>query len=218
MGEKVAEKFDHGEYVFKEVEEMLPLGEDRETVFFPKIDDSLIVQLLPNPGPLILQGLLDQYGEDEFKKVHGPLSEKHGDLAFTHTLRSFADAHGDEVWEIAGSPLHEWGYNRGELIKKVMNIDPEDARSVGRVFDCEDTLSGIKGRWIETEKKRSVKREFTCPAAGILCEIPEFCSKLAYQMELGTFENIGVRLKKLDFPKLLTKGDPYCEVVLELED
>ena len=218
MGKKVFEKFDHGEYVFEEVEEMLPLGEDRETVFVPKIDGSLILQLLPNPGPLILKGLLDNYGENEFKRVHAPLSEKHGELAFTHTLRSFADDHGDEVWEIAASPLYEWGYNRGGLMMKVMNIDPEDARSVGRVFDCEDTLSGIKGRWIETDKKRAVKREFTCPAAGILCGIPEFCSKLAYQMELGTFENIGVRLKKLDFPKLLTKGDPYCEVVLELED
>jgi len=58
MGKKVVEKFDHGEYVFEEVEEMLPLGEDRETVFVPKIDDSLVLQLLPNPGPLILEGLL----------------------------------------------------------------------------------------------------------------------------------------------------------------
>ncbi len=218
MGRKVVERFDHGEYVFEEVVEMLPLGEDRETVFVPKIDDSLIDQLLPNPGPLILQGLLDKYGENEFKEVHEPLFEKYGELAFIYTLRSFADAHGEEVWEIAAAPLYEWGYHRGELIKKVMNIDPEDARSVGRVFDCEDTLSGIKGMWIEPGRKRAVKREFSCPAAEILCEIPEFCSKLAYQMEIGTFENMGVRLKKLDFPKLLTKGDPYCEVVVELED
>ena len=45
MGRKVVERFDHGEYVFEEVVEMLPLGEDRETVFVPKIDDSLIDQL-----------------------------------------------------------------------------------------------------------------------------------------------------------------------------
>ncbi|MBW1901481.1 MAG: hypothetical protein JRJ20_07570 [Deltaproteobacteria bacterium] len=31
MGRKVVERFDHGEYVFEEVVEMLPLGEDRNS-------------------------------------------------------------------------------------------------------------------------------------------------------------------------------------------
>jgi len=219
MRERVIEKFDHGEYVFQEVEEMLPLGGDRKTVFVPKMTDGVILQILPNPFPNIFQGLSDRYGKDEFGRIERHLSEKYGEgAAFGHILRAFADQYGGEVWEISAETMYDWGCQRAQLMKKVMNIDPEDARSVGRVFDCEDTLSGIKGEWIETGKKRAVKREFVCPAAGMLCVAPEFCSKVAYQMEIGTFENIGVRLKKLDFPMLITQGDPYCEVVVELED
>lgn len=47
---------------------MLPRGEDWETVFVPKIDDSLILQLLRSPGPLILtlnfKGISDKYGDE----------------------------------------------------------------------------------------------------------------------------------------------------------
>lgn len=40
----------------------------------------------------------------------------------------------------------------------------------------------------------------------------------AFTRITAQIENIGVRLKTLDFQKLLTKGDHYCEVVLELKD
>jgi len=218
MGQRVLEKFDHGEYIFEAVEEMLPLGGDRRTIFVPQMADDVISQILPNPFPEIFQALSERYGKDEFGRIEREISEKYGTGDFGNILRAFAEHYGAEVWEIAGQAMYDWGRQRARLMQQVMNIDAEDARSVGRVFDCEDTLSGIKGEWIETGKKRAVKREFVCPAAGMLCGIPEFCSKVAYRLEMGTLENMGVRVKKLDFPSLMTQGDPYCEVVLELEE
>jgi hypothetical protein len=185
MGKRVVETFDLGEYVFEEVEEMLPLEGDRKTVFVPKMTDDVIAQILPNPFPIIFQGLSARYGEDEFRRIETPLSETYRGEALGHILRAFADQHGEEVWDIAGRAMYDLGRQRAQLIQKVINIDPEDARSVGRIFDCEDTLSGIKGCWIETGKKRAVKREFVCPAAGMLCMIPEFCVKVATNWRLA---------------------------------
>ena len=98
-----------------------------------------------------------------------------------------------------------------------MKIDPADARSLGRIFDLEDSRNGIKGEWVETGRKRAVKREYFCPLATGAEVCPEMCTRIAAAVERGTLDALGARAT-VSFAKLLPKGDPYCEVVLELED
>lgn len=99
-----------------------------------------------------------------------------------------------------------------------MKIDPTDARSVGRILDLEDSTVGVKGEWVETGKKRAVKREFTCPFGAALSLCPDFCTRLISEVERGTFDAIGAKVKDFNITKLISKGDPYCEAVIELED
>jgi len=46
----------------------------------------------------------------------------------------------------------------------------------------------------------------------------EIAERLIGPYERGTFNAIRAKVKDLHFEKLLPKGDPYCEVVVELED
>ncbi len=114
--------------------------------------------------------------------------------------------------------MYDLGYARGQSVAQTMKIDPEDARSVGRIFDLEDSGIGIKGEWVETGKKRAVKREYYCPFAAAVSACPDICERLFAAIEHGTFDAIGVRVKDFRFGKLIPKGDPYCEVILELAD
>ena len=197
MGKKVVEKHEHGEFICEWVDEVLPLGEDRKTIFVPHTPLERLVSQLENLVSQASAGML-------------------GTLAAT--MSSLVAKYGDEVWEVPRKAMYDSGYRRAQDIAKAMKIDPEDARSVGRIFDLEDSSMGLKGEWVETGKKRAVKREFFCPLAAAARACPEICERLFEAVERGTFDALGVKVKDFRFAKLIPKGDPYCEVVLELED
>ena len=132
-------------------------------------------------------------------------------------MSTLAARYGDEIWEVASKTMYDIGYQRGKEIAQTMKIDPEDARSVGRIFNLEDSGIGIKGEWVENGKKRAVKREYFCPFSATVAVCPEVCTRLFDAIERGTFEAIGARVKDFHFGKMLPKGAPYCEVILELE-
>ena len=196
MGKDIVEKNEHGDFICQWVDEIPPLGIDRKTVFAP-----------PTP----LEKLKDQMDE----VVAQARADMFGLMAVV--LSTLVEKYGEEVWEVAGKTMYDIGYQRGQEFSQMMKIDPQDARSVGRIFDLEDTGIGIKGEWVETGKKRAVKREFHCPVGAMSVVCPEICTRLFDSVEKGTFDAIGAR-GKLSYPKLMSKGDPYCEVVLELED
>ena len=54
--------------------------------------------------------------------------------------------------------------------------------------------------------------------ARALSTCPEICERLFDAYEKGTLDAVGARVKDFHFGKLLPKGDPFCEVILELED
>lgn len=190
MGRKVAEKHEHGEFICEWVEEMLPLGEDRKTIFVPAVPVEIhLRQQTVGTGAMLAA-----------------------------IMNSIAAKYGDEVWEVANKAMYDLGRRRGQRIVQTMKIDPEDARSVGRIFDLEDDGAGNKGEWVETGKKRAVKRELVCPMARSLSACPEVCERLFDAYEKGTLDAVGARVKDFHFGKLIPKGDPYCEVILELED
>jgi predicted hydrocarbon binding protein len=196
VGRTVTEKHEHGEFICEWVDEVPPLGEDRKTIVAPLTS---------------LESLKRQLDE----VVGQARAEMFGLMAVV--LSALAEEYGDDVWEVAGKTMYDIGYQRGQEFAQTMKIDPKDARSVGRIFDLEDTGIGIKGEWVETGKRRVVKREFCCPLGPMSAVCPEICTRLFDSVEKGTFDAIGVK-GKLSYPKLMGKGDPYCEVVLELEE
>ena len=196
MGKYVTEKYHDGDFICEWVDEVQPLGEDRKTIFVP----SSPIQKLTSQ----LEDLLSQVRSEGFSMS-------------AMIMSVLAAKYGDEVWDEVEKVMYDYGYQRAKELVEIMKIDPKDARSVGRIFDLEDSQHGIKGEWVETGRKRAVKREYFCPMAAGAMLCPEMCTHIAGATEKGTLDAIGVK-GEFSLSKLIPKGDAYCEVVLELED
>ena len=86
--------------------------------------------------------------------------------------------------------FYQVGVDRAPVMRDALQIDPSDARSLGRVLDYEDHMVGVRGIWTEECRGRAVKEERYCPAASELTRCPEVCTKLMMAMEAGTFSVI----------------------------
>jgi hypothetical protein len=196
MGKYVTEKYQDGDFICEWVDEVQPLGEDRKTIFVPSSPTQKLTSQL--------EDLLSQVRSEGFSMS-------------AIIMNVLAAKYGDEVWDEVEKAMYDYGYQRAKEFVEIMKIDPKDARSVGRIFDLEDSQHGVKGEWVETGRKRAVKREYFCPMAAGAMLCPEMCTHIAGATEKGTLDAIGVK-GKLSLSKLIPKGDAYCEVVLELED
>lgn len=112
--------------------------------------------------------------------------------------------------------LYEAGRARGQLMREALKIDPNDARSLGRVIDFEDGLGGVVGRWVNETRGCATKEEHYCPAQKELESCPEVCTKLMVAMEAGTFAGWTPRVSMPKFEKLLSVGDDCCRATLTL--
>ena len=196
MGKYVTEKYHDGDFICEWVDEVQPLGEDRKTIFVPSSPTQKLTSQL--------EDLLSQVRSEGFSMS-------------AMIMNVLAAKYGDAVWDEVEKVMYDYGYQRAKEFVEIMKIDPKDARSVGRIFDLEDSQYGVKGEWVETGRKRAVKREYFCPMAAGAMLCPEMCTHIAGATEKGTLDAIGVK-GKFSLSKLIPRGDPYCEVVLELED
>lgn len=116
--------------------------------------------------------------------------------------------------------FYEAGRARGKLIRKALQIDPNDARSVGRVLDFEDGMVGVRGTWSAETRGRAVKEERYCPAQKELERCPEVCAFLMTAMEAGTFSGWAPRLVPGLLTRLLSLGHDCCraEILVAPED
>jgi hypothetical protein len=112
--------------------------------------------------------------------------------------------------------FYQVGVDRAPLLQRFLQIDPDDARSLGRVLDYEDGLVGVRGVWTEECRGRAVKEERYCPIARDLAECPEVCTRLMMALEAGTFSVLNPDLAVPELTKLLSTGDDCCLAVLEL--
>ncbi|MFW6151040.1 MAG: hypothetical protein ACOC6A_05850 [Chloroflexota bacterium] len=191
MARRLERKYEQGTHVAEYVDEVPPLGEDRKTIYLPDTDIDKMVELGGRTLGIFL----------------------------TEIMTSLADRFGEEVWDVARKAMYEVGRRRAQSLVRTMKItDLNDARCLGRVMDIEDNNSGVRGEWVETGKRRAVKHEYECSQAGAYEKCPRICSDLLEAMEEGTFDALGVKVKKPLITRLLPEGAPYCEVVVELED
>jgi len=190
------EEFEHGRYSYRLVDTPQSLEEDRTTIYIP-------------PPPL---EKLKLHLEDVISEARGE-----GFMMVAMILSVLAAKYGDEVYDAIEPVMYDYGRGRAEEFGRIMNIDPKDARSAGRIFDLEDSQNGIKGEWVESGRQRAVKREYFCPLSTAASMCPEFCTRIAAAVERGTFDGLGIK-GNITFPKLIPKGDPYCEIVIELDE
>ncbi|MGQ9720000.1 MAG: L-2-amino-thiazoline-4-carboxylic acid hydrolase [Candidatus Jordarchaeum sp.] len=132
-------------------------------------------------------------------------------------VKAVVEKFGEEGWKAIEKGMRDFGQMRAFSLKKNLNIDVNNARELGKVLDFEDTMTGVKGRWVEIGEKIAVKHEFECPMIKVLKDFPEYCTRLMYAMEIGTLKTLNPKVKELKITKLLTKGDDCCEAIIELE-
>lgn len=190
MARRLKREYEHGTHVAEYVDEVLPLGEDRKTIYLPDTNIDKMVELGGRTLGIFL----------------------------TEIMTSLAERFGEEVWEVARRAMYEVGRRRAASLVRTMKItDLQDARCLGRIMDIEDNNSGVRGEWVETGKKKAVKHEYECSQARAYEKCPKICTELLEAMEEGTFDALGVKVKKPVITQVLPEGAPYCEVVVELE-
>ena len=189
MTKRLERQYEYGTHVAEYVEEVPPLGEDRKTIFLPEMDVFAMAEMGGRTLGMFLSEIL------------APLAEKYG----------------DEVWETGKRAMYEIGRRRAPSMAKRMKVDDfGDARSLGRIIDLEANLTGVRGEWVEWGRKRAVKHEYECPQAKPCQKCPSVCTILLEAMEEGTFDALGVKVKKPIVTQAMPEGAPYCEVVIEL--
>lgn len=137
-------------------------------------------------------------------------------LWLTHLLPRLYRMFGERGVKALQFVFYQVGVGRAPLLQRGLEIDPNDARSLGRVLDYEDGLVGVRGVWTEECKGRAVKEERRCPAARELAACPEVCTHLMMALEAGTFSVINPDLSVPEITKLLSRGDDCCMAVIEV--
>ncbi len=112
--------------------------------------------------------------------------------------------------------FYEAGVTRAAMMQQALRIDPDDARSLGRILDFEDGTVGVRGIWTEETKGRATKEERYCPMAAELESCPEVCTRLMAAMEAGTFSVINPDILIPESGELLSTGGSCCRATFEL--
>ena len=147
----------------------------------------------------------------------------HREIPLRMTMRGLArllpelyDRYGERGVRALQYVFYRIGEDRAPILREYLEIDTNDARSLGRVLDYEDGFAGVRGTWTEETKGRAVKEERYCPAAGELSSCPEVCTRLMMALEAGTFSVLNPDLAVPEISMLLSTGDPCCLATIEV--
>jgi hypothetical protein len=107
-----------------------------------------------------------------------------------------------------------WGRFRGPRLARMLDADPADPRSLGRIQDWEDQLFGVTGHWTEegtVEGRRcATKHETECPFADVAAEDTRICTELVHRLESETFRAVSPGYRLVPLERLLSRGDRSC--------
>ena len=112
--------------------------------------------------------------------------------------------------------MYQMGIDRSHILKDALNIDVNDARSLGRILDFDDGLCDVKGVWKMETKGKAIKVVSTCPMGRTLARCPEICRTIIAAMEAGTFYPLNPDVKVPEIPKLISEGSDSCVGTIEL--
>ena len=131
-------------------------------------------------------------------------------------VKAMVDEFGDAAWEVLKRMAEEFGRQRAPILKEALEIDVNDARSLGQIFDFEDSMNGIFGEWIESSPQRAVKREYKCVPARMYMDFPDYCAKLMTWVADATVRAMNPNAEVKPFEKLIPRGDDCCLVAVEV--
>jgi len=134
-------------------------------------------------------------------------------------VKNVVETFGERGWEALEKAAKEFADYRAPLMK-VLVEEPENARSLGNIFDFEDGLSGVKGEWVESGPKSAVKAEKECVACEVFKEYPDYCGRFLWAIANETLKllNPEAELTPFNKGKCLAYGDDSCEVKIRLPE
>lgn len=109
-----------------------------------------------------------------------------------------------------------WAHFRAERLARILEIDREDARDLGRIQDWEDRLLGVTGHWTVESKRCATKHETACPYADLAASDTRICTDLVHALETETFTKLVPGYRLVPLGRLLSRGDGVCEFRHEL--
>lgn len=140
----------------------------------------------------------------------------------TRAYRTY-QKHGEKGWEKFWIPaMKEFGRVRAPHLAKVMNIDPNNAKSIGQYHDFEDPIFGVVGHWEKNDEGHDVRVETECGICDHLEKVtdgkqcPAFCRKVVTAMEMGTGQAINENYV-VEIDSLLTDGDKDCRFIHRIQ-
>ncbi len=110
------------------------------------------------------------------------------------------------------------GRERSKFIKRKMNIDPNDAHSIGTYQDYEDPILGIEGYWQENGKNKAIRIETSCPYGDYLRSVncADVCRVLVCEFENATGRQMNPNYRLEPLNKTIANGDDNCEFIHRL--
>jgi len=123
----------------------------------------------------------------------------------------------DGLYQSLRGVATRWARWRAPRLMRALDIDPRDARDLGRIQDWEDELLGVTGHWVPGATKRcATKRETACPFADLAAKDPAICTELVHELESETFRVLNPAYRLVPLTTLLSKGAAHCEFRHEL--
>jgi hypothetical protein len=134
-------------------------------------------------------------------------------------VKNVVEAFGEKGWEVLEKAASEFAEYRVPLMKFLVE-DPESARSLGNIFDFEDGMSGVKGKWVESEPKKAVKVEESCVASEVFKQYPDYCGRFLWAIAKETLKRINPKAELAPFfeGQCLAYGHDCCEVKIQVRD
>ena len=133
---------------------------------------------------------------------------------------AFTGRWGEDAWEILKGISYRIGQERAPRLQQRFNIDPTDLRSINQYIEFESTVFLSRPedyKLPELTQKRKVEHILSCSQAGQLKRCPDLCMRFLDYMEQGTLDTLGVKMKRYEVPLRISKGDAYCETIIEIE-
>lgn len=109
-----------------------------------------------------------------------------------------------------------WARFRAERLARILDVDREDARDLGRIQDWEDRLLGVTGHWTVESRTCATKHETACPYADLAANDTRICTDLVHALETETFAKLAPGYQLVPLGRLLSRGDGACEFRHEL--
>lgn len=125
----------------------------------------------------------------------------------------------DGLYQSLRGIARRWARWRAPRLMRALDVDPRDARDLGRIQDWEDELLGVTGHWVPGATDGcAIKRETACPFADLAAKDPEICTELVHELESETFRALNPAYRLVPLTTLLSKGAAHCEFRHEIRD